>query len=96
MVRAAQRVKSLFDTLVDEGASSPEPLAAAHSNDESARHKLERANSARSIPSSRFCLNSSNSGRKICKEAIFSPGNEIFLPKIAPCLPYMPLGTIII
>ena len=48
--------KSLFDKLVDGGASSP----------------------ATPTPS-RFCLSLSDSGRKICKVAIFSPGNGISL-----------------
>ena len=50
--------KSLFDKLVDGGASSP----------------------ATATPS-RFHVNPSDSGREICKVAIFSPENRIFLRK---------------
>ena len=37
------------------------------------------ASSPATTTPSRFCLSPADSGRKICKEAIFSPGNEISL-----------------
>jgi len=44
---------------------------------------------------SRFHLNPSDSGRKICKEAISPSGNGIFFGEIAPCATYTPPRTIL-